>query len=112
MANGRKARWEAVGSKLRLFGLSQILANPRDSPRSTEMPKAKAKKSKGNAPTASNDPSTAAGLPRGAERCWCLGFGIGCGLPRSARTRSRHARKQRKIRESIYHNDMLFARDR
>ena len=63
------------------------------------MPRAARDKSKGNAPTASEERSAAARRPPGYERCWCRGFNVGCGLIRSTRTRRNHANKERRIRE-------------
>lgn len=66
------------------------------------MPKDTGRNSKNNAPTTSTKHSVAAIYPPGPERCWCQGFGKGCGRPRSPRARKYHAAKEKEIRESTY----------
>ena len=88
-----------LGSKLHLFGFSPnftIGLSSRDMPETTRSNGEK------DVPTAFGNRYMAARLPPGYERCWCRGYGNGCGLIRSLRTRQYHAKKERMLEVSKY----------
>ena len=69
---------------------------------SRDMTKTTRKNGEKDAPTASGNQCMAARLHPGYERCWCRGYGNGCGLIRLLRTHQYHANKERMLEMSKY----------